>query len=494
MPFELRVCHPFNFPFLIDYDGSNINGGYGPLARDLVNDMERSTNVTFVIRSKNDGLGELVNSSTGDFDGCIGRIQRNESDFIPRLVDYPFPALRIVQGLLAGDAVTQFFSFYKPRTKEDIQSVEITTHFNSFNLDTWLLCLFTIALGYSGLAIRVRFIRIMQSLFYRKSGLIASPPTRTLKRSRHWLYEILVHMTARGCISSARDACKRIIFLSLSIFSLLVVFYFSVSIKTELVMVRPPITYRSYQDLLQHNVSIVFLRGMGLHWTFKSAAEGSIEKKLWDTSLARYSRYGVLIEVDRDDFKRQLPLILAGRLVGITDSVFSPILIKEMCSFMMNQPKISAIKSMVGSIELQAYSLFPLLSQDEHAYVSPKSWILNQHLNETLLRRIIKFLQESLERGMVAKMFRRINEIKISDSLLNAPPSNADIGLVHDCNNNVIYQPQIALPAVDVNHFSSFIRLILILLSGAGLVLVIEIILSRCLTRRPGRRRCHAHR
>ena len=92
-------------------------------------------------------------------------------------------------------------------------------------------------------------------------------------------------MTQLGSLSSASGLLKKVIFITCSIFSLIVVHFFRSCIKTELVTIHPSELFTSYQDLVDNKVVPVFVKTITDYLDFKFAQPGSLKKTLWDNSL-----------------------------------------------------------------------------------------------------------------------------------------------------------------------------------------------------------------
>ena len=315
----MRKCNPYNFALILEYEDSQFKGIMGPAINEMISDLERAANVTFKIRSQNDGVGEKVNNSSQRFTGCIGLLQQNQSDLITQLVTYPIDADNIVQGDVVSYSSVQMFNSYSASDDEEREEVvQIESCFLSFSWTVWLLCLLTSLITFIAFYTwkNVRF------KMTRKSHLLRGA-------NRYPLYQVLVHMARFGELYHPSGPFKCLLFLILSFFSLLVLFYFNASISTDLVVVEPPSTVRTYEEHLDHQVALMFISGTDVYMHFKFAPEGSEEKRLWDMSVSKLTENGVLIEPVPEIAGKLVKAIFAREATLVLESQFGAMSVYE---------------------------------------------------------------------------------------------------------------------------------------------------------------------
>ena len=107
----VRICHPNDYPGfleLVDKEEALFRGPASSDINNLMDSIKKKNNGSIIIHS-NHGVGQLVN---GSYDGCLGRLQRNESDLALTPVDYPLEGLTIDQGILLYDTTVTFIQDY----------------------------------------------------------------------------------------------------------------------------------------------------------------------------------------------------------------------------------------------------------------------------------------------------------------------------------------------------------------------------------------------
>ena len=109
---EIRLCNPSNFKFLIEYDGNKFTGILAPFVEDLIQAVRRNANVTLRVRSQNDDFGERIGSKGSLYSGCIGLLQKNQSDVMLLPTNYPHEASNVTQGLIMQESALNMINVY----------------------------------------------------------------------------------------------------------------------------------------------------------------------------------------------------------------------------------------------------------------------------------------------------------------------------------------------------------------------------------------------
>ena len=464
---EFRVCSPFEVSGLIDFDeeAGEFGGTLGAYANDVVKEVAVRGNATVIVRSKGDGAGELIPNTDGEYSGCIGRLQKNLSDFFCREVTYPLPAADTDQGLVIMDSTLAFISGYRTVTPETPQ---VISSFLSFDRYVWSLCLF--------MFIACSIISLTQRQLFKAF----SPKNRRtrLTRSRGYiLYDVITHMTVTGSISSAYLLSRKTLFICLSLFSLLVVFFFKSVMKTELVVSYPPDTFSSYQDLIDHGVSVSFLLSTDAYLYFKFAPAGTIEKKLWDTSVEKYGEDVVLVKTDVSSASAMIQRTLRRETVVVGEAVYTPVIFQEMCPAVCDKDKLALVP---GLQSLEPRTVFPYAAHDVRSPIIMKGLIFNK-IQSPIVKKMIKFSRIILEAGVGKRMLGAITDSNLVDKVLgsNSKVSRLD-EQVQQCKQNIVMIPQKHLDSLDIKNLTGLLVLVL----GTHLVcfflLLVEIAVHRC--------------
>lgn len=452
----VRACYPHDFPgFSGVTEPRKFHGMFGALFGTIVGEIERVINGTIEIRARNDGIGKLVNSSSGMYDGCIGRLQRNQSDLMLQLSDYPLPVSHLDQGFVMMDTVIQFIAAYTAPTEEETDAVQIESLFDSFDRYVWLLCLLSVIACYSCLLLG----RCVSSIATQLGEETSEESSEALNYRRP-LYQVITHMTAYGEIAATHSASAKILYLTASLFPLLVIFYLCSFIKTELVAVRAPDTLRSYRDLLDKNVSLAFNVGADSKFHFENAPEGSEERQLWDASVKRYPKMDFIIRINLQ-FEWLFRRLARREIALVLNSAFTRFFVRPLCRMCIQESGRDMIAAAVGLPNLRARTLFPLSAQDPNARSKLKGIIFSGSINRHIHKKLRHAATIFFENGLAS----RIMEI-ILDADVSAAEVDNDIrtrGLIDDCIANALYQPDMKVDAVGLSNFHNLTVILMML-------------------------------
>lgn len=109
MPTRIRICYQ-KMIGLIEENAQGSFSGELSLTRNLfLEAAARRLNRSFVQHSTS---GKLVNKTTGDFNGCIGSLQRNESDFCVSDPAWPIQGSGVQLITISDRRVTSMLSAY----------------------------------------------------------------------------------------------------------------------------------------------------------------------------------------------------------------------------------------------------------------------------------------------------------------------------------------------------------------------------------------------
>ena len=461
---QVRLCNPYNFERFFAHDGKKFSGILGPFFQDLFDATSTGANITMVVRSQNDGFGEPINGTTGSYSGCIGLLQTNKSDVMLPLTDYPHPASNISQGLVIQETAVSLFNFYK-HDHGGIKSTQLEELFSSFDGPILLLCVSTAVTG-----ICVLFLRSIL-LSYRRKIFGMRNPTRNDRIT----YEVLTHMTNHGEISTSSDVFGKTMFIVLSLFSLLVIFFLCSFIKTDLVVISPPATLRSYQEHLDAKCGLSFLAGGYNYLSFKYAPEGSSEKKLWQLSTSKYPLSTVLLNIKQgsQSIKPLAKLAMRGQSSLVLDSNMIPLLMRAFCSLSLNHRRFETLLSLL-KISEPAGSIMPLASQDEQAKKSIKGFIGNQHLSAPLVR-MQNAWRRFFETGLTQKLFKLIAALDAVELIPAEGVGNATAGNMDQCINSILFMPDVHVDGIKLESMKNFPCYAALLISFQLFVLLVEI-------------------
>lgn len=487
MSHEIRACSPQDIRLAATLKGNKFLGLFATPLNGLIDYIQAGNNLTLHFESKNAGIGEF-NNETGMYDGCIGRLQRNQSDLIFSLLDYPINAENINQGDIGYSQAIQLFGLYYPRTEGELSSVRVESCFKSFSHEVWFLCVSTALIVYLFLQIR----RNMYLDFEREfRHILSSKKKRSKKRSLLRenrpvdisFVNMIAHMTRFGSIEDTDGRFIKIIYITLSFFSLLVIHYFCSFIKTELVTVPAPETYESYQDLIDNDVSLFFVEGFDHYKEFKFAPEKSAEKILWDRSIRNKSEEDVVLSTELNNeemLDEYAKLFVTRKLMPVIDSYLVAIIRTVYCqvAFDKAKEKMARERFKKAFADDKLPSPYPKILQDEGIKISIKGAVYSSFFKGEAFS-IIRFRLKSIfETGIGLKTISLIIENNVlKDSPLAATTTKIapeDYYEIRLCKEGTIKQPDIHLSGIKFANIKYFVGLMVFFLTISFLCLLLE--------------------
>ena len=195
-------------------------------------------------------LGEALDSQQHDYDGCLGRLQRNQSDISSLTTAiWPTTAPGLTSLLPMLSLWSNSWSYYNASHDNfKAKATDALDAFSSLSPMTWLLT-FVAIVCITGLMLTGALIRGRRRRRKRRSRKRAS------RRHMAWSH---VTKTLTGCLvkqlssyaQGVRQCPRRSALLLLILFTFLLHFYFCSMIKTDAVVFNEPDTISTVDDIL----------------------------------------------------------------------------------------------------------------------------------------------------------------------------------------------------------------------------------------------------
>lgn len=483
----IRACLPLNINFALEYQGNKFKGTMTENLNSLVDYIEHGGKVALSIRAKDDGIGEK-DELTGQFGGCMGRLQRNESDLLFQLVDYPLNATEIDQGDISHESALHFISVYYPHREKE--RVHIESCFFSFDLSVWILCLLTALFLFLLLVVRRKMLQSAAKNIGLAGQLLAKIRRgkrhennitwrqlvlrmRRKRKKKYFLTNVLAHMTRSGSPEYPRSFFKKLVFTLCSLFSLVVVHYFCSYIKTELVTIEPPEIYRTYQDLIENKVAVGFTEGFSDYLSFKFAPPGSQEKILWDFSVRKYGKSILMSANDAINLKKKLFTMTDRKMVLIFGSSLLPQVMKETCKIVCDEKRKVQVKNMLHMMTESIY-FFPFAAKDPSAKSVLKGLVYSSNFKGPARGQLRKRLRAYFETGLASKVISAVFGTFLDENLGPGKLDGRAYDTIFKCTDGIILTPEFHVSAVALGNISDFVLYNLALFPLHFLVLLYE--------------------
>ena len=420
-------------------DKRGFRGLFAPKLDFLVDNVWRFfPNASFVSSNK---LGDM-DPKTMMFDGCLGRLQRNESDTALPCVTLPLLRKGLMHATTGSASKVVMWSVYNNTVVPS--DTDVMDAFDSFTAQLWLLIFLTTA-----------FLTLVLFLIFY-SDLLSLPESK----ARRDLFRRLTKMTKRHRMRRCMDQAllivtanvlkqhtsysfrgkllrRRMILFLIAVFSFLVINYFSSMIKTEMVVQKRPETISSYEELLaKPNVKPLWPKSLNIHWAFMNADRNSAEGRIWE----RTKKFGVdsCFLKSGGHIKRYMGSISRQEAVW-----FHPI--NSMGVMVMKTCALHRASGLYTDVNMWYRS-------DENARENLEVVMLSAALHPVSVKKLNRIIRAEFEHHLQHKALERI-EFSVFP--------HTGIKSVRDCAANSIIYPDYQMETVHLSHFNR-----LMLLSG----------------------------
>ena len=332
----LRLCYTHIEGFLMfDPDIGEFTGVMGP----LVNPFIEYVRGIGIVPVPEQVYGTLVDKEKRLYDGCIGSLQRNESDW--GIVQVPMPVFgdNITQGPPLGFEKMSILSGYNPNAIRSKAQIDVMSATNPFSSDVWIL-IAAQQLLFFVLLVTLSYLctRIAQQMRSQKGSTTGYSPMMGKWMTRS-VWNIVSKSLKQFSLYSMRRSASfiRIFLLTLTLFNFWIHCFMCSMIKTELTVVEPPVTIETYADILTRNITPMWIGCLGDKDLFRYSPLDSIERELWNKAVAMAGDHmeNVVLEVGPMGY-RYVNMVLNQEAALITGRMTLDSLRKNTCASQMN--------------------------------------------------------------------------------------------------------------------------------------------------------------
>ena len=347
------------------------------------------------------------------YDGCLGRLQSNESDVIASDLLYPTVGRQLKHSRVLFAEKMSLISTYNDNVQSSLS--DLMDCFMAFDLNVWLL----VATTLFGIYMLLSFTAI---IFRRKVNSII----RYQKRIRAIMFEhdtpLIIHRLRRKCgkkFKSGKIMVATLILLTSSflkrksptepmrsltitiqtcciIFAAFYVrFYFTSMIKTEAVVSKKPVTVESYEDVLSMDRRPVWPSMTNAYQEFQNADPASKEGRIWKKAQAMGMNESLVSVMDWIAFSEE-------KQVWFSSGVYCRGAVANFCT----ERKAAGINTL------------PLLRSDESAIEKMYFAMMSSHMNFRTSHDIDALYERLVEAGfteLLMHAFHRRYDLNVED-------------------------------------------------------------------------------
>ena len=383
-------------------------------------------------------LGTRINATT--YDGCLGRLQANTSDFMANALDSKIFAPGIEIGPAVVSDTMGFFSAYDPEISAKKQELVHTLQNISPELWIWVLLLTLIT------SIAMAFgITVVTNITHKRASLKSASRYvyKCCSATFRLLFKLLLKKSGDDAFGMKRVFFKFMILLAI-LLAFYVNFYATAIIKTEAVTFQRPVTIENYDDIIEFDIRPIFPTQYRDYVPFKNAELGTKRHMIWEKAVKMGIEKSLVKQIDLNE-------MFAGRSVAFSEQrlyILPPILLMVLCKI---------YRDMDGSASHIPICRFDG-SESEQLVFNVNSGHLNRHVSHALYRK----RQSIIEAGF-AQM-----DVKIADRGLGMKLED------EKCTDNRVIMPDAGFSPIRISQFRLLGFASIIALTFALLLFVVE--------------------
>ena len=459
---EARLCIPV-FDELYQYNDFHVHGGFA-VAGNLFLQQLHGINYTV---TREPVFGTMTDRKTQQYDGCIGALQKNDSDFVLTvgLLTVPVVGPNMTQTVVDGFSRMGIVSAYNRTSINNESRTHVLDMVFSFSRGLWILIAFSVI---------VLFMLLHAATVVRREGLYAKYASRMWAKRRMLVSDDRKRRrngsksawTVVACILKQHSSCGscrvkfgpiRILYTLITLLCFLTSCFLMSMIKTDMVVVKPPITVTTYDEVIQSGRRPAWFSLLTEKSQFEHAATGSKEKRIWDIAVSK----------------------------GLSDSIVNSTLLSAIrhASAVARQWEVLFLNQQLGGKFFPhagcAYSrtrdirthVNVLYRHDPSAAEKLRGNIDNHLVNSLVSKKRNKRIQWTFEAGLLDVTFNRFTDISFL-----VPHVDADrcFRSIDECSSNVVTIPYPEPRRVNSFHFLSLFIMTSIMLVFSFTIRVLE--------------------
>ena len=442
---SFRICMT-RIPSLTEVVDGQISGLFGPVYSLISDDFRRRGNITL---TEFDKLGDW-NEASQMFDGCLGQLQKNESDIHMPMVTYPVVAAGLDQGFLGVPFTIVITAAYT--VNSNLDHTDVMDAFVSLSPAIW----YTSALLSTMIALVIVLVmRLTKSTntARRRKTVRRAKTRRAIKQAT----KIAIGNMLKQHPSYSWNTTFHTARAALLLFALLTFFvgyFFCAMIKTDMVVIKKPVTISTYEEILEQKVRPVWAKQLTDHTEFMNADPGSLEDRIWKLAES----YGIEnCRLDAD--------LTSATTVAIEIS-------NQKAVFFISSYLVSLARTNVCAMARQSgyrMSTNSYMYSDPSAREKIATFMISSHSEDYVKRIHRELLGSVFEHALLLQSIKRL------DYVISKDTGSREL---RDCVSNTIIYPDHEIIFPDADHYQHLFALSGVLLFVAAFVYACELLSS----------------
>ena len=491
---KLKCCAPTTFPLLLEVTNEKVTGFFASYATPFIEIVEKVFNATIIIQHKDIGLGDRIGDSDL-YDGCLGKLQRGETDAIGQAVDYPLDIANVSQGFIVLDERVTFSGVYA--RPDSVKAADFARSIYAFEWPIYLLIFFYLLLFAVFFKVRSYMRMRMQKsiMIVRGKSLYKGVVREQLRRIERRFkkspgFSDIVRHFAQTNFIEEDSYFVAVITTVLTLFSFLIFTYFNNLLNTDLVIPNKAKMYENYDELMENNVQPLFLKGLSYYKDLKNAKEGSKGNIFWNWAVKKFGEKNLFADITVNALQDHIVDAMTGQKVIFTGEILSMTYRSSVCDmFDRDYERLALVMSNLDERpldyhqfkDLQVYS-----RNDDSAPNMIKSLVVSNKLihSKKYVSAGYKLFFNFFEAGLNQAHIRIAARANVADAFPNVnsvlgKPVFERLEVKYTCKENIPVPKPAKIDRLTLINFKLSFYACIFLLICAFLLLAIENVLHR---------------
>ena len=353
---------------------------------------------------------------TGQYDGCVGSLQRNESDTFGGQVAFPTQAFDTINPVqIFAQEPLAIIQGYKPTYRTDYADT-LKAALPAFTPDLWMLTFFTLMVFMATFKLKVSLRNWGKKVMKRK---------RRAKKD-YSIYEVLSLFIQQDSSDYSDKTRSYLSLLITGMSFILINSYFCNLMSTEQVIVPKPIVLKSYMDFLTRSeVTPFFLFQLDDHEYFKSG--NPTLKPWWNKMVMRVKNESALF-IDVANLEGILPVI--NDAVKLKRSLIVNNLYKD-----IGRKTVCYAGAVLQFRDMLVWSQIDQKLDKQFAKIA----VVRKAEGNAMIAQISRQLRAAGEMGVQLQIFKQVNTMVYLSEFLGP---NTDTQIMQNCMSNVLIMEQ----------------------------------------------------
>jgi hypothetical protein len=456
---SVSVCTPkFDAFHKVSTQGDEviISGTFAPLWQVFYESI-RGLNATII---QGTAVGSVIDIKTAAYSGCMGAMQQNETDIlfspITGITFAPNISITVIDGY---DVVGIASAYLRSNSMRDSSYTHVIDLIFGFQYDLWILTFFTATILMMFMSVSLMFRRYEHRVRHKFRAIkVLRLRLRCHISQSADAFLALTFRQSTKTFDRHKTATHRILFFLMDLFLFYCIFYLTSMIKTDMVIIKPPVLIQSYQDILDTGVRPLWLAIANDMKEFANAKPGSLEHKIWQ----RANSMGIndsLIKSSMDDFIQHAMQVAARKEVLFMQRLIGEkITTHDACAFSRTKGIMTDVNGL--------YRTDPGAKEKMNAQIANHLFVKSDASDHVNHRNQLIFEADLIS---ASRRFFDFNSILQSDNL------DQNYRSIMECCSDTVMIPSPEWQPVSLIHYSSLLLLTLVCIIASLFVIIREV-------------------